>query len=92
MILKYGLRKTCTLSAPKFHEDECVALCKYWCHRMVCFFDLFLKAGKPAAYKFTLASVQGYVPDPAIQKSVCSGRQVMRDRSQTIAAIRPRIG
>ena len=56
------------------------------------FFDLFLKAGKPAAYKFTLASVQGYVPDPAIQKSVCSGRQVMRDRSQTIAAIRPRIG
>ena len=63
----HKLQKTATFSIARYNEETCLALCRFWCHRMSLLYNIWRSSGSEGPATFTTALLQGYTaPEEAL--------------------------
>ena len=89
---QWALPKSATFSIRKFGEESCLQLCRYWCHRLAFWHQLWCAAGGEEAFAFQAEDVRFYEEPPEAAILLASEDAFVRQRAQEIPGIRPRFG
>ena len=88
--LSHGIPQSATFSIHKYHEDNCILLCKLWVSRMRFLYSLWRGSGVEGPLDFSTQDLTGFAVPGELEPLLTSEHLVSRARAEGIRDFVPR--